>query len=113
MTIDNYSFGRITIDGTLYTSDVIIFPDRVKSPWWRKEGHLLQKSDLDEVVNAGLPFLIVGTGYNGAMVVQQKTEGFLRARGIEVYVETTEKAVKRYNNISSEHPVVAALHLTC
>jgi len=29
MKIDSYSFGRIVIDGQVYTSDVIIYPDRV------------------------------------------------------------------------------------
>lgn len=35
--INSYDFGRIVVDGKAYTSDVIIFPDRVNSYWWRKE----------------------------------------------------------------------------
>ena len=45
MKIDSYSFGRIVINGKTYTSDVIIFPDKVDASWWRKEGHLLQLAD--------------------------------------------------------------------
>ena len=41
MRIDRYAFGNIVIDGKAYTKDVIIFPDRVYSPWWRKDGHFL------------------------------------------------------------------------
>jgi hypothetical protein len=31
MIINSYNFGSITINGKVYHSDVIIFPDRVKS----------------------------------------------------------------------------------
>jgi hypothetical protein len=33
MTIESYSFGKITIDGELFTSDVILYPDRIDSNW--------------------------------------------------------------------------------
>lgn len=34
MIVDDYSFGRIKVGGKEYTSDVIIYPDRVDSSWW-------------------------------------------------------------------------------
>ncbi|MHA1839475.1 MAG: hypothetical protein ACTSYO_05915 [Candidatus Ranarchaeia archaeon] len=37
--IDKYEFGCIVIRGQEYTSDVIVFPDRVIDGWWRKERH--------------------------------------------------------------------------
>lgn len=39
MHIENYNFGEIKIDGKTYTSDVIIYKDKVEDSWWRKEGH--------------------------------------------------------------------------
>ncbi len=36
MKISDYSFGNITINGETYTKDVIIYPDRIFSLWWRK-----------------------------------------------------------------------------
>ncbi|RLI30667.1 hypothetical protein DRO48_02760, partial [Candidatus Bathyarchaeota archaeon] len=45
-TIEAYGFGYIVVDGKRYTSDVIIFPDRVMDGWWRKEGHRLYVDDL-------------------------------------------------------------------
>jgi len=33
--IESYSFGQMVIDGQEYTSDLIIFPDRINSSWWR------------------------------------------------------------------------------
>ncbi len=35
MHIDSYSFGSMTVDGTGYGHDLIVFPDRVMSGWWR------------------------------------------------------------------------------
>ena len=44
--IEGYSFGSISVDGRRYKSDLIIYPDRVRSDWWRKEGHQLQLEDI-------------------------------------------------------------------
>ncbi len=65
MKITHYSFGKITINGTAYTSDVIIYPARVDSHWWRDNGHLLKVSDLTDVIAAKPAVLIIGTGYYG------------------------------------------------
>ena len=72
MKIDSYSFGRIVINGKTYTSDVIIYPDRVHAPWWRKDGHLLQLADLAEALQAKPDVLVIGTGYAGVMRFPRK-----------------------------------------
>ena len=113
MKIEYYSFGRITIDGKTYTSDVIIYPEKVDSSWWRKEGHSLHIVDLTDVINARPEILIVGTGYSGAMVVPGETISHLKSKGIEVYVARTEKAVELFNKLQKDRKVIAALHLTC
>lgn len=101
------------IDGKTYTSDVIIYPEKVDSSWWRKEGHSLRIVDLTDVINARPEILIVGTGYSGAMVVPGETTSYLESRGIEVYVGRTEKAVELFNKLQKDRKVIAALHLTC
>ncbi len=113
MKIEHYSFGNITIDGQTYTSDVIIFPDRVYSSWWRKEGHLLQVTDLKDVIKAKPEVLIVGTGAYGVMKVPEQTIEHLKSNGIEAYIENTKNAVELYNKIASKKSAIAALHLTC
>lgn len=113
MKITHYSFGRITVNGNTYTSDVIIYPDRVDSSWWRKEGHLLQTADIKDVMTAKLPVLIIGTGAYGAMKVPEKTLDYLKSNGVEVHYYNTGKAVELYNRIAPKKPAVAALHLTC
>lgn len=111
--ISSYSFGRITIRGNTYTSDVIIYPGRVNSSWWRKEGHYLQPVDLEEVVAAKPSAVIIGTGASGVMEVPAGTVRFLESKGIAVHVARTAEAVELYNSTPKDKPVVAALHLTC
>jgi hypothetical protein len=113
MKIEHYSFGKITIDGKTYTSDVIIYPGRVNSSWWRKEGHNLQVVDLSDVINAKPEVLIVGTGASGLMNVPKETISHLESRGIKVHVAPTEKAVELFNKLQKDKLVIAALHLTC
>jgi hypothetical protein len=113
MKIEHYSFGRIVIDGNTFTSDVIIYPERVDSSWWRKEGHNLQIVDLTDVINAKPQIIVIGTGFSGVMRVPKETVSHLESKGIKVHVERTDKAVELFNKIQKDKVVIAALHLTC
>ncbi len=113
MKIEHYSFGTITIDGKSYTSDVIIYPERVDSSWWRKQGHSLHIVDLKDVILAGPEILIVGTGHSGAMVVPEETLSYLKSKGIDVHIARTDKAVELFNKFQKNKKTIAALHLTC
>jgi hypothetical protein len=111
--IESYRFGKITIDGDIYTKDVIIFPDQVRPNWWRQQGHSLSLEDLEEVLTAKPQVLIIGTGTFGRMQAPQETLEALKSQGIEVIIEKTEKACQVYNQRQSEGKIIAALHLTC
>ncbi len=113
MKIENYSSGKIVIDGRTYTSDVIIYPGRVDASWWRKKGHYLQPGDLADIIKAMPDILIVGTGYSGVMTVPEETIRFVRSKGIEIKVERTGIAVEIFNAPIKDRTVIAALHLTC
>ena len=112
--IKSYTFGSITIEGKGYSSDVIIYPDRVNSSWWRKEGHSLCVDDIKDVVEGRPEVLVVGTGNSGLMDVPKETRDWIQSKGIELIAEPTERACKTYNKLCEENKkVVAALHLTC
>jgi hypothetical protein len=115
MHIDAYSFGRITIDGVDYTSDVIILPDGVRSPWWRAAGgHVYAPGDLGPVLETAAEWVVLGTGCYGRVQVADATLEVLTAVGSEVVIEPTDQAVKTFNRLVDEgRAVVAALHLTC
>jgi len=111
--IESYNFGQIVIKGERYTSDVIIFPDRVKDGWWRKEGHRLCIEDIQEILKEKPKVLVVGTGYAGLMKIPQETRERLKSEGIQLIAENTREACKTYNRLSKSERIIAALHLTC
>ena len=67
MRIDSYSFGVMKVDGAEYTADLIIFPDRIRANWWRKQGHSLAVEDLDDVLGFKPEVLVIGKGASGLM----------------------------------------------
>ncbi len=111
--IESYSFGKIVIDGKTYTNDVIVFPESVESNWWRKEGHSLCSSDLEDVLEYDPDLLIIGRGASSTMRVPSKVKNYLDDRGIELKAFSTPEAVKRFNKKREEEKVAAGLHLTC
>ncbi len=111
--IEDYRFGHIVIDGESYTSDVIIYPDRVEANWWRKRGHRLIPEDVKGIAQAEARTLIIGTGAYGLMQVPQETLDWLNDQGFEVIVEKTGEAWQTYNRLSEGSKVIAALHLSC
>ena len=112
-TIDSYHFGEIAISGKKYSSDIIIFPDRVIDNWWRKSGHELCVEDIAEVITDSPEVLIVGTGASGLMKVLPEVQQTAQAQGMKLIVETTDKACNTYNQLRQSQRLVAALHLTC
>lgn len=114
MKIDSYRFGQIVINGKEYTSDVIIYHDRVDASWRRKEGHRLQPADITDAMNAQPDILIIGTGYAGILTVPKELSAHITSLGIEIMIEKTTKAVELYNSfLGTKKYAIAALHITC
>ncbi len=114
MKVKSYEFGRIEINGTVYTSDIIIYDDHVNSSWWRKEGHYLQIEDIEEILKAKPDVIIIGTGKFDTMKVSNEVKKELKSRGVETVYANTDEACCRHNEISgSGKTVVTSLHLTC
>lgn len=110
--IEQYSFGRIVVDGREERRDLIILPHRVVTGWWRVEGHALVLDDLAEVLDELPVHLVVGTGAAGRMTPDPGLLRDLRARGIDVEAMPTDQAVRRYGELDPDR-AAAALHLTC
>lgn len=114
MHIDSSSFGNIRINGRDYSSDVIIYPDRVDSRWWRMEGHRLQENDIKEILRMAPQILIVGTGQDDRMKIDPQLKTLFEQKGIELFAAITPEACKLHNKLmKSNKSVVTALHLTC
>ena len=109
-----YNFGRMEIDNTPYSKDIIILPDgTVLSPWWRREGHRLAIADLDRLINTEPEVIVAGTGASGLMKPEPELADFLAERSIEFIVQPTTEAVQTYNSMSGSRKTGACFHLTC
>jgi hypothetical protein len=113
MHIDSYEFGHMVIDGQAFRNDLLIWPGRLKSDWWRREGHLLQLEDVTEALAADPQVLVVGTGNPGNLRVDPDLEDYLKDKGIDLIVRPTREAVMVINDLAGRRRLAAALHLTC
>lgn len=114
MNIDAYTFGRMVIDGTAYTSDLIIFPEgRIEDSWWRRSGHRLCLEDIARLTAAAPSELIVGTGANGMMRPDPGLEDALNAKGVTLRACPTAEAVTVFNSRQASQRIGACFHLTC
>jgi len=114
--IDSYRFGTVVVSERSWTSDVIIFPDRVIDGWQRREGHRLYVEDLKDALNAESrpKSLVVGTGHLGLMKVSSEVEEALRTRRVGFMAQRTKQACQTFNDlVESGRRAVAELRLTC
>lgn len=111
--INRYQFGKITIDGKTYTSDLILFPDKILQNWRREKGHTLSIKDLSNIIEFKPDVLIIGTGMFGLMHVSDNTIAKLKHYGINhISIQKTKDACEKYNQ-EKYIEKVAALHLSC
>lgn len=111
--IESYDFGTMVVDGQKYTADLIIFPEKINSAWWRKEGHKLALEDLEEVFKDDIEALVVGTGFFGLMKVQEDVIQAAHLKGLSLQIEKTKKAAQIFSKLSSQKKTAGAFHLTC
>jgi hypothetical protein len=114
MLIEEYSFGRMVVDGRAYDFDLMICGDEVRDKWWRQEGHRLCLQDLAWIVNKNPPILVIGTGYFGRLQVPEPLVAELGRKGIRVETARTSEAVARINELCAAGEITGgAFHLTC
>ena len=113
MHIDSYQFGEMVIDGKSFKSDLMLFPEKVKSDWWRQEGHKLKIDDLAGVIEAKPEAVVIGQGESGCLVVPEETREFLEKHKIIIITQRTPQAVRTYNQLAAKKRVVGLFHLTC
>lgn len=114
MRIDSYSFGVMQVDGSQYRADLIIFPDRVRPNWRRRQGHSLAIEDLDDVLDFSPEVLVIGKGASGMMHTPASTRKTLEEKGIQVLADNTPEASAVFNEqIERGRKVAGVFHLTC
>lgn len=102
------------VDDAEYSTDLLVFPDRITSNWWRKQGHSLAVEDLNDVLGFKPEVLVIGKGASGLMEIPASTKKTLQEKGIELIAENTGQAWGIFNEqIEKGRKVVGAFHLTC
>ena len=112
--IEQYSFGRMTIQGRVFADDVLICRETLVSPWWRKQGHVVQVKDLEPVLAHKPDVIILGQGQPGQMKASRVLVDHLQALGIDLIQKPTQEAVQIFNRrIGQGDHVCGGFHLTC
>ena len=112
--IDSFSSGKMMIDGKLYRSDLKILSNhKVIESWWRKEVHLVDWEDVEDLIDEDLELIIFGTGIPGKMKPTKNLLEKLKSADIEYYIAPTQQAVVYYNQHNVGKYTAVCFHLTC
>jgi len=116
--IDNTQFGKITIDGSEYTHDILIrLNGQIKK---RKKklskaiygtSHTISLDEANHIYEDGAEHLIIGTGQYGLVELSDQAENFLKTRNCEIFLYPSPEAVKHWNEKHGN--VIGLFHITC
>ncbi len=111
--IEHYEFGKFTINGKIYESNVKLINGKLKT-YKHLDNHDLTLGDLTDLINAKPSYLIIGTGAYGVIKVKQEIIDFVKKQKIRLIIAKTGNACKKYNELVKDNKKVAAfLHNTC
>ena len=114
LLIRGYQFGSMIVGETEHHNDLKILEGRVIPSWWRKEGHMVDVEDVEDILSAKPEVLVVGMGDPGRMQVSVSLRAALANMHIELIEEPTAHAVPTFNRLTmSGRNVAGAFHLTC
>jgi hypothetical protein len=112
LIIEHYEFDRYSIAGKNYTGDITIIDGKVGK--WDREDHILYVDNVEELVDAGPEYIIIGTGAFGALNVPNDVQTYIEGEKIKLIVTKTSKACEEFNKLAKQGKKVAAiLHGTC
>jgi hypothetical protein len=117
MKIENFSFGSIRIDGTVYEDDVVIdrgaVRKRDKRPSRKFRGDYGHTPlSVEEDIPWNCSRLVIGTGVDGKLPVLPEVLHEAERRKIELVVVPTARAIEELQQGRSG-TTNAVLHITC
>lgn len=105
--IRSYASGNVTINQDVYTTSLIITPERIVADWRPERFSDLRASDLDVVIDLQPEVVLLGTGTRLRFPTPALTRPLVLAQiGFEVM--DTGAACRTYNVLMSEGRRVAA-----
>ena len=115
--IDGTQFGYISVDGILYSYDIVIdLHGQVRK---RKKklsqvlsgtSHIVSLAEVEHIYSTGVKHLIVGTGQTGLLTLSEEAKDFLRDKNCRVELSPTPQAFGSWNR--AEGSVIGMFHVT-
>ncbi|MBN2042354.1 MAG: hypothetical protein JW754_00950 [Candidatus Aenigmarchaeota archaeon] len=110
--INSMKFGEITIDNKTYYSDMTVWWDgRIE---YREKSHVFGVEEFSKIAAKNPEMVVIGTGVEGVVNVSEDMEALANEKNIQVFVDTSPKAIEMFNAFQNEgKKVVAVIHSTC
>ncbi|MDP8938949.1 MAG: Mth938-like domain-containing protein [Actinomycetota bacterium] len=114
--ITHLSWGRLEAGGGTF-KDAKLFPGGVREWDWGETGtrHTpgIQPADVEELLEHGATTVVFAKGFYGQLGVCRETLEMLEGRGVSVHAESSEGAVRLYNELREKEKIGALVHSTC
>ena len=117
-SIDQTTFGSITVEGTVFEHDVLIrLNGQVKK---RKKklskaiygtSHILSLDEAKHVYEDGAQRLMIGTGQYGNVRLSEEAADYFKRKHCQVELLPTPEAIRAWNE--AEGTVIGLFHVTC
>ncbi|UCE56928.1 MAG: hypothetical protein JSV31_16240 [Desulfobacterales bacterium] len=112
--ITDFTFGKMMVNGEIYTNDLKCIQDTVIPNWWRRSGHSVHVEDVRDILEFHPDILVIGKGEPGFMATSPTLREVLEKHSIELIEEKTSKAIQIFNQLLQEGKRVAAgFHVAC
>lgn len=116
--IDQTDFGSITIEGAVFSHDVIILPTGEVKKRKKKlskavygTSHILSLDEAKYVYEPGIERLIIGTGQYGNVRLSDEAADYFKRKHCPVNLEPTPTAIQLWNE--ARGAIVGLFHVTC
>ncbi len=117
-SIDQTTFGSMTIEGSVFEHDVLIrLSGQVKK---RKKklskaiygtSHILSLDEAKHVYEDGAQRLMIGTGQYGNVRLSEEAADYFKRKQCQVELLPTPEAIRAWNE--AEGKVIGLFHVTC
>jgi hypothetical protein len=116
--IDQTQFGSVTIDGAVFTHDVIIRLDgqvekrkKQLSKAVYGTSHTISLAEAEHVYQKGAVRLLIGAGQDGTVTLSEEAAAYFARHRCQVELLSTPEVISVWNQ--AEGAVIGLVHVTC
>jgi hypothetical protein len=116
--IDQTQFGSVTIEGEVFTHDVIIRLGGQVEKRKKKlskavygSSHTISLAEAKHVYQKGVARLLIGAGQYGTVTLSQEAAAYLARHRCQVELRSTPEVIPVWNQ--AEGAVIGLFHVTC